>query len=189
MNVNTQHSTAERKEWQAYLEGDNMALSSQYSRYRPSLLLIAYNYLRNTTAAQDVVHDVFERLLSSPKNERKHLFAALTSNPGGFLHVVVRNKCLDEMKVLKNREKIVGLIRHTFKLHEENTAYDRFEKDYFNTMLSNLEPREKEIIELHLSGFGNDEISTKLNISYNSVKNNIYEAKKKLRKVWKVMHG
>ncbi len=52
-------------------------------------------------------------------------------------------------------------------------------------MLAKLEPREKEIIQLHINGFSNDEISDKLNLKYNTVKNNIYEAKLKLRCIWK----
>ena len=53
-------------------------------------------------------------------------------------------------------------------------------------MLNSLQPREKEILKLHLEGYSNDEIAKYLGISYNSVKNNIYEAKKKLKELWSI---
>jgi DNA-directed RNA polymerase specialized sigma24 family protein len=40
------------------------------------------------------------------------------------------------------------------------------------------------VIELHIEGYRNEEIADRLNLSYNTVKNNIYEARQKLKNIW-----
>jgi RNA polymerase sigma factor (sigma-70 family) len=104
-----------------------------------------------------------------------------------FLTVIVRNKCLDEIKIRNNREKILSIIRFNFQSENYNSAYSRFENDMLNAMLLYLEPREAEVLRLHLNGFNDHEISKQLEISYHSAKNNLYEARKKLKKLWKIM--
>jgi len=187
VKVNTQNTKTERTLWDTYLNGDNSSLEEIHRLYQTTMLLVAYRYVRNQSLAQDIIQDIFERLLTTEQEDRVRLFSAFKDNPQAFLHVIVRNKCLDEMKISKNREKIIDLIRKRFNQVEYNNAYASFTKEYYTMLLDTLEPREREIIELHLSGFKNEEISQKLSISYNTVKNNIYESKKKLKQVWKIM--
>jgi hypothetical protein len=55
--------------------------------------------------------------------------------------------------------------------------------------LKHLSPKEAEVFKLHLDGFSNDEIKEKLGVSYATVKNQLYDAKKKLRKIWEITGG
>jgi RNA polymerase sigma factor (sigma-70 family) len=173
--------------WESYLNGNNDALSQIHHLYFAQLLSIAYKYTRNKALSEDIIHDLFERLLTINTIDRLRLFSSVKQNPMAFLTVIVRNKCLDEIKIRNNREKILSIIRFNFQSENYNSAYSRFENDMLNAMLLYLEPREAEVLRLHLNGFNDHEISKQLEISYHSAKNNLYEARKKLKKLWKIM--
>jgi RNA polymerase sigma factor (sigma-70 family) len=53
-------------------------------------------------------------------------------------------------------------------------------------LIDYLSNREKEILQLHLQGFKNDEIATQLNISYNTVRNTLHSAKQRVKKLWQL---
>lgn len=167
-----------------YIKGSNEALGDLYAILKPKLLLVAYAHCRSLEKSNDVVHDVFTKLLSLNTKQREQLFSIIEKSLESYLKVAVRNRTLDIIRVERNREKIIIAIRHIFDSSTENEAQSRFYKDSLGLLLNDLPAREKEIIELHIKGYDNEEISIKLNISYNTVKNNIYEVRIKLRKVW-----
>lgn len=174
-------------QWLAYALGENEPLSALFDYYKKPLLLIAYRYVRCKKVSEDIVADTFEKLISLNQTERKNLVDTLQENPMAFLHIVVKNKCLDYLKKTKNRYRLIENAKRIIPIESWNDAYIKFTQDGLKVMLDYLEPREKEVIELHLNGFTNDEIAAKLNLKYNTVKNNIYEAKLKLKRIWKSM--
>jgi len=167
-----------------YLEGDNQSVADLYNRLKVRLLLLSYNYCRDKEICQDIVQDVFEKMLGIPVEKRCEYFGNTTNNIEAYIIAIVKNRCLDVSKLKNNREKILQAIRYKANGISENQAQERFLKDGLIEMLHKLQPREQEIIQLHLDGYSNQEISVQLNISYNTVKNNIYEAKQKLKKMW-----
>ena len=169
---------------QAYIEGRNEALGDIYVSLSKQLLLFAYYHCRDKELSRDILQDVFEKMASIPVEQRKEYFQPAERNLVGWLHLVIRNKCIDHFRVHSNREKILTGIRYLFNGQTENDSLDHFLQDGFGQLLDRLQPREQEIVRLHLAGYNNEEIAVKLNISYNTVKNNIYESKLKLRKLW-----
>jgi RNA polymerase sigma-70 factor (ECF subfamily) len=167
-----------------YLDGDNQSVADLYSKMKYHLLLLSYNYCRDKEICQDIVQDVFEKMLMIPVDKRCEYFGNTTNNIEAYITVIVKNRCLDFYKSKNNREKILKAIRYKLNDVSENKAQERFLKDGLIEMLHRLQPREQEIIRLHLDGYSNEEISVQLHISYNTVKNNIYEAKQKLKKMW-----
>ena len=77
------------------------------------------------------------------------------------------------------------IIRNSFASSQENESLKKFSEDGIKLLLHNLQPREQEILQLHINGYTNEEIAKHLKITYNTVKNNIYESKLKIRKLWK----
>ena len=71
-------------------------------------------------------------------------------------------------------------------LNSTNAAYIRFELEAIKHLLNNLPKREREVIELHLQGYKNEEIATQLNISYNTVRNTLHNAKQHIKKLWQL---
>lgn len=167
-----------------YIKGDNQAVAELYSCLKDRLLLIAYNYTRDKEISRDMVQDLFEKMILLPVKKRSEYFGNAESSIEAYLSVAIKNKCKDFYKTKSNREKIIQSIRPLFVIRTENNAQQRFCEDGLKEMLNQLQPREQEIIRLHLDGFNNEEIAAQLNITYNTVKNNIYESKKKLKKLW-----
>lgn len=169
-----------------YIKGDNQAVAEIYAHFKDQLLLIAYNYCRDSFISRDIIHDIFEKLILLPIDKRNSYFGNVKSNFIGYLSIFIKNKCIDTKKIGDNRERIIQSIRHTIKTESYNDSLERFLYDALNEMLNNLQPKEKEILSLHLQGYTNEEIAVQLHITYNTVKNNIYEAKKKLKEMWTV---
>ena len=169
-----------------YLLGDDNSVAELYMALKDRLLLTAFRFCNNATESHDIVQDVFLKMLLIPVEKRGFYFGMLAGNIEGYLSVIIKNKSIDTRKVNSNREKIIQSIRFIFRKEENNHAEARFISDGLGQMLNELQPREQQIIRLHLDGYKNEEIASMLNISYNSVKNNIYESKKKLRMIWDV---
>ena len=170
----------------SYFQGDNQAVAELYICLKDRLLLLAYNFCRDKEMSRDVVQGIFEKMILLPIEKRKAFFGNSAGNIEAYLSVAVKNKCIDVQKIKANREKIIYSIRHLFIAKAENSSFERFCKDGLHEMLKNLQPREQEIIRLHLDGYTNDEIAAHLNLTYNTVKNNIYESKKKLKTLWEL---
>ena len=165
--------------------GKNDLMTMLYNQYKIPLLMVAYKYLRCEKSSEDIVADTFEKLIAMSPKERLHLIETLKTNPIAYLSIIVKNKSLDALKKTKNRYRILNSVKLFDTTLVDNEAYIKFLKEGLELMLGQLEPREKEIIQLHITGFSNNEIAEKLNLKYNTVKNNIYEAKLKLRSIWK----
>ena len=151
---------------------------------RQRLLLSAYHYCRDKQLSQDVVQDVFEKLLAMEPEKREALFGPDPAHMEAYLLVAVRNKCLDLKKNRENREKILSSVRHLFSTETRNHSLERFMEASLRDIMHHLQPREQEIIGLHLDGYKNEEIAERLGVTYHTVKNNIYEAKKKIKGLW-----
>lgn len=171
---------------QRYVDGDNEALADLYSHASKRLLLLAYSKCHDQELSRDVVHDVFERMLHLPVTKRQDYFGGIDGNIEAYLYVAVKNKCADAIKVEANRENILKSIRSFLTTGTTNQSLEKFSNDGLMEMLNNLQPKEQQIIRLHLDGYTNEEIAASLQITYNTVKNNIYEAKKKLRRLWRL---
>jgi RNA polymerase sigma factor (sigma-70 family) len=167
-----------------YIEGRSYAVGELYDRFKNRLLLLAYNYCQDKELSRDIVQDVFEKLLILPVEKRKEYFGTPDINILAYLTVIIKNKCIDAKRISSNREKILNSSRYPFNSSIKITSLERFSIDGLNEMLTNLQPRERQIIQLHINGYSNQEIASSLNISYNTVKNNIYDSRKKLKNLW-----
>lgn len=157
-------------------------LNELFKKHASELLMIAYFYLKDMDAAKDAVADCFEKLL---KNE-----IVLDRNPEevkAWLIVVVKNHAKDILKQKKNRLHLLSLF--SFDYLSENNWYKKVEKESLDRAMNHLTPKEAEVFKLHLEGYSNDEIKDKLSVSYATVKNQLYDAKKKLRKIWEITGG
>lgn len=163
-----------------YISGDNSAIEELYRRHSQRLLLTAYKYCRDKDMAEDVLQDIFEKLIRMDPEERRSRFSAETDNLEAWIFVSLKNRAMDKVKVLGNREKIMQSIRSSHTVEISNGCDESFLRDGLNNILQRLQPRQKQIISLHLEGYRNEEIAERLRLTYNTVKNNIYEARLKI---------
>lgn len=169
------------KAWRKFILGDNSCLKVVYEKHHAALLFQAYHYLKDENRAHDVVADIFVKLLEMTPTERNDRLSEVSEKLDVFLKVLVKNKCLDSIRVLDNRKNILGNIHSLFARSSRNhemTAND------FAVMMEFLPAQQRNILQMHLDGFDNNAISEKLNISYNTCRNTLSTAKRKTRELW-----
>ena len=181
--MNNKPSNSLQKNWQQFKLGNNQALEGIYETYYHTLLFTAFYYLKNEEQAKDIVSEVFIKLLSFSVAQRKQNLDNVNDKLEAFLKVLTKNKCLDYIKVENNRRNILNGI---YTLFNRSNNTNTFFEDDFLLVLDTLPQRQKQILQLHLQGFDNNEISDQLNISYNTVRNTLSTSKNKVRQLWKV---
>jgi len=132
-----------------FRSGDSGALAKIYEDHRQNLLRIAAGLLNQTSAAEDIVHDVFVRLAQSPDKVR------LQGNLRSFLATCVVNR-------VRNANKAAQL-RRTSALDEaravaaDDTGPQRWivvneRLTVLNNALAQLPYEQREVVLLHLQG-------------------------------------
>jgi RNA polymerase sigma factor (sigma-70 family) len=157
-----------------------------YVYYYQSLVMIAYKYTSDTEKSRDVVGAVFEKLLLLQTNKREQIIVHPQKGLYPFLVTVVKNKCLDGIKTNKLQEQIKKHVVTLISFNSSNAALSRFESEAIKQLLSTITNREEQILQLHLTGYKNEEIATQLNLSYNTVRNTLHMAKKRVKKLWHI---
>jgi RNA polymerase sigma-70 factor (ECF subfamily) len=167
--------------WEAFVNGSNNALDEVFIAHYSSMLFTALSYTKDEEKARDIVSDIFSKLLEMDINERQEKLGEVNEKLGNFLKVLVKHKSIDALRVENNRKNILDSIFHVFSRSVEKNNF--FEEDFMK-MMEVLPKKQRKILELHLQGFSNEEISVSLNISYNTCRNTISTAKKKIRSIW-----
>jgi RNA polymerase sigma factor (sigma-70 family) len=171
------------KYWKDFLNGDNDALAKLYVDLFEPLVLKAVYYTKKPDVARDIVSSLFVSLLELDNEERLSLWNKIESHQA-LLLAIVRNKCLDFLKITQNRERINNELF-------VKTSSDDVEKidmiAHLTACIQELKPDEKQLVELHLQGFSNDEISLKLNLNEKTVRNKLSLTRKSIWKLWHQM--
>ena len=165
------------KYWKDFLNGDNDALAKLYVELFEPLVLKAIYYTKNPEFARDIVSSLFVSLIELPYEERCKRWECI-ENHQALLIAIVRNKCLDHLKISQNRARINSELFSA--VSTDTTAMI----SHLMVCIEELKDDEKELIEMHLQGFNNTEISEKLNLSEKTVRNKLSLTRKSLSKLW-----
>ncbi|MBP9853271.1 MAG: RNA polymerase sigma factor [Candidatus Omnitrophica bacterium] len=167
-----------------YQSGNREAISMIFHRYKNRILNFCVRILGNRADAEDVVHDVFVALLSSPYKQQPN------AKFSTWLFTIARNRCIDKIRKTK---KIFSM---TFTNKDQSTQWDvpdetdissqNLEKKeravFVQKAISRLDYQQREAIVLReYHQFSYDEIAKILNCSLNNVKILIFRAREKLR--------
>lgn len=167
--------------WRNFIEGEDEAITAIYKSFVPNLVFTAYHYLKDKQQAQDAVGDVFERLLLMDTEERRDKLGEVDEKLDTFLTVIVKNRCLNMIKIENNRRGILQRIGHRFSsyVHPLEPTLDDL-----SLLLNCLSERQHQFFEMHLEGYKNAEIAEQLEIKEQTVKNTLVTAKKNLRTLY-----
>ncbi len=169
--------------WNRYVNGNNLALGELYVAIFEKLVFRAIYYTKNPETARDIVSDLFVSLIELNSNERKKRWEQ-TLNPEFLLLAIVRNKCLDFLKIESGRLRIL-------KQQEIDTINDMQEMSdiikHLEQCMHELTADERKIIKLHLKGFTNHEIGDEFQISEKTVRNKLSLSRKRIIKLWHQM--
>ena len=165
----------EQSLWNRFVQGENDALGELYSALFEPLVFVSFYLVKDNDAARDIVGDLFVFLLSVEVKERKTKWLEVNSVKT-YLSVAVRNKSIDYL-----RKKKLHLSKNEV-LDESITIEDN---PFFAESLMLLKEEEKEVFQLHLDGYKNEEIAKKQQLTEKTVRNKLSLTRKKMRTYFK----
>jgi len=129
--------------------GEEAALARIYEKYKNDLLRIAAGLLNRTSAAEDIVHDVFVTLAQSADKLK------LNGNLKGYLATCVVNRVRNSNRA-RNRRQDVSL-DETEPVMSDSDKPERWivrnEKlDMLNAAMAQLPYAQREVVILHVQG-------------------------------------
>ncbi|MFD2551571.1 RNA polymerase sigma factor [Bizionia sediminis] len=167
----------------SFCKGKTTAIVPLYKTWSTELYFVAYKYLRNKEEAEDVVADVFEKLLNMPVAKRKEKFLDGKISIKALLLVAVKNKALDVIKVQTNRRRIEQNIQNTETLTAKNTVWLNLSNEFLESILNILPKRERDILKMNMDGYDRNEIGQALNVSPKTVSNSLSLSRNKLKEI------
>ncbi len=168
--------------WTAFLKGENNALGSLYTDIFEPLVFRAISYTKDPEVARDIVSQLFMELVAVPKKARLERWKKVR-DPKSFLAVIVRNKCLDHVRVFSNRQRL-----HKRLAEEAEVNVNEDDEMDFSIKLqecvSTLTDHERKLLKLHLNGYRNADIAHELKLSEKTVRNRLSLTRKMLAVRW-----
>lgn len=164
---------------------DKDTFEKLYYSCSPRLVAYAGRVLQDVDMAADLVQDIFVRFWEKYKGQDAPLWS-------GILFTMTRNRCLDQLKHLSVKHRILG---RKFPGEDlEKLALEDFSGDFsssdalliqdeldktLNQAIASLPPKCREVFSLsRREGLSNKEIAQRLGISLKSVEKHITKALK-----------
>lgn len=163
------------------------SFSGIYDLYFPKLLRFTQTYMIREEEAEHIVQDLFLYLW-----EHRDVLSSLR-NLNAYLFTLIRNRCIDYLRKEMNCEerrgtlsevenKEIELKLYSLEMFDEDRLSDADIEELLQRAIANLPERCREIfIMSRLQNLRYKEIAAKLNISPNTVENQIVIALRKLK--------
>jgi len=158
-------------------KGNERAFDFIFREYYKPLVQFSYSIVKEQTAAESIVQDVFIKLW-----ERRETIENVT-NLLSYMMVMVRNQCVDFLRKEKSSSKMYAALRmeESGNTTEEQISLNEFEEKLLKSIM-NLPERCRKAMEMsRFEGFSNKEIAEQMQISVKGVEALIGRALKLLR--------
>lgn len=153
----------------ARLGEDPGALACLYDRYASLVYAIALRVLRETTAAEDVVNDVFLRLWRSPES-----FDEGRGKMASWLTVITRNRSLDVLRKRRGEADVPVEEAPPSAISTISPRYFAADFEKAQRIMNGLPAEQRKAIELaYFDGLSQSEISDRLGEPLGTVKSRI----------------
>ena len=159
---------------------------SHFRLYYQALCYFAYHYLKEQEEAEDIVQEIFMKLLDGAEcfDNEEHL--------KHYLYKAVRNSCLNHIKLTGIHSDILEGIQKNTSEDENNFFENVVRAEIYQEIMQAIQELPTEcgrVFKLtYVDGFSNDEIATQLSISVNTVKAQKNKAKIQLREKLKGLY-
>jgi RNA polymerase sigma-70 factor (family 1) len=164
-----------------FKKDDVHAFAEIYKRYAKSLADFTASKLFSLEDAQDIIHDLFVKLWK----DRKQL--NITSNLKTYLFTITRHRIIDKIRRNITREEYAVMLQSMSNPHQPNIEQQIAAKELQKTIensLNKLSPKVKQIYQLSREeNLSISEIAEKLELSEQTVKNQLSTALAHLRKL------
>ena len=158
-------------------KGDERAFNELYNSYREPALRFCNSILKDIEESENIIQEVFIKIW----NRRETINPEL--NFTSYLFTIIKNRVFDHLKEVKKNEFLKEKFWEKvleYKAVDNEIKEERFSK--IKEAVENLSEKRKEIIKLNYEeGKSYEEIAQQLNISKNTVKNQLVKAKQVIR--------
>ena len=157
-------------------EGDNRAFEELFKHFYAPLCSFVAGYVNDEVAAEDIVQDVFFKLLTEKPTFENIIVLK------SYLYRVAHNQCLNYLKHQRVREDYASM-----RMGEEETTtfFNRVVEQELLTLLEEaireLPSQTGQVMELTMEGLDNAEIAERLNLSMDAVKSHKKRGRQFLR--------
>jgi len=159
--------------------GDETAMADLYDRYSGIVYGVALRVLGNTTAAEDVLQEVFLQLWRNPQ-----AFDADRGRLPAWLAVIARNRAIDHLRKRPPEDDIEDLAIST-GVNLENTTAQRLAVDKVRGVLAQLPAEQRRLLEMaFFEGMTHSEIAAKTGEALGTIKTRIRTGLLSLRKAF-----
>ena len=147
-----------------------------FHRYNDKVFGYVLNNVKDYSLAKDITQDIFLKVcLNETRIQDIH-------DVSNYIFLITRNTLIDHFRKAAHETKY----RQSLKAKWMNRIQQLIDKNHYGhileTALEQLTPRQKDVYVLHRKeGKSLKEISQELDISFNTVKNHLAEARKNLR--------
>ncbi|HXB34319.1 MAG TPA: RNA polymerase sigma-70 factor [Puia sp.] len=174
----------EEKTWRAIQAKDRQVFERYYKEHLKYFFLAAFQYLRDTGRAQEVVNDIFVRLWQDADN------ILIRSSLRSYLYRAVVNTCLNELdKNKRDRKQQEEVSRQIDPAVEWKEMEDNELKLRLYKAIDRLPEQCRKVFRMsRFEQLKQQEIADRLGISIKTVKNHITHALKLLQKVLDEWH-
>lgn len=157
-------------------QGNNVAFQNLYNKYWKKLFLYSFQILKDRQEAEDTVQEIFFSIWDKKSGLE-------INNVSSYLISAAKYKAISKFKTDRiNKEEIEQFEDYLTYNQVEEFINFREVSDKINVLLNELPERCREIFYLsRIENLSNEEISQRLNISIQTVKNQITKALQMLR--------
>jgi len=172
-------SAAEKKLVELLKKGDIGAFDELFARYSKRIYCFALSYLKNREDSEGIVQEVFFRIWKNRHKVNEHYSFK------SFLFTISYNLIMDrfreKMKDQVFLDKLISKTKEADSSTDDSIDFHSLNERYWE-LVEQLPPRRKKIYKLsRLEGCSYKEISNRLEISINTVENQMGAALKYLR--------
>ena len=167
----------ERRVMEAFLAGDDEAFADLFDRHHERLYLYAARMTGDSQGAEDVMQEVWERLIRLRSNPQE------VQNPIGLLLTMTRNLSLNFLKKEERKRKVVEEAGR----YQQGDVADHGERELRDMIvdgLNRLPMKYREVLLLNIySGYGFEEIAGILGITTEAAWKRASRGRKELREI------
>lgn len=161
------------------IEGDEDAFCELYAAYKNRLIYFAMRFFKSREYAEDIFQDAFTIVWQSRR------FINPDASFSAYLYTIMRNRILNQLRDLANRDKLreqifSQAVNYTNETKDEILVNDL--RQFISRALQQLTPRQREIFEMSRERqMSHREIAEALGISVNTVQESISISLRTLR--------
>ena len=160
-------------------EGDEKAFRKIFDLYKDKLYFVAVKMLKAPAAAEEIVQDV---LMAVWTNQPK--FATI-DDPEAYVFTIAFNRIYNQLKKTANEHKLVSELIYILQNDQysgDDIILASETKAIVDEAIEKLPPQRKLIFQLsRQQGLTHEQIANQLNLSRNTVRNQITEALQQIR--------